>query len=48
MDVFVARQAIFDRQLKVQGYELLARSCLDGVSAHAKSRRKNNFTDWVR
>jgi EAL and modified HD-GYP domain-containing signal transduction protein len=36
MDVFVARQAIFDRQLKVQGYELLARSCLDGVSAHAK------------
>jgi c-di-GMP-related signal transduction protein len=35
MDVFVARQAIFDRQLKVQGYELLARSCLDGVRAHA-------------
>jgi EAL and modified HD-GYP domain-containing signal transduction protein len=36
MDVFVARQAIFDRQLKVQGYELLARSCLDGVCAHAR------------
>ena len=36
MDVFVARQAIFDRQLKVQGYELLARSCLDAVSADAK------------
>ena len=35
MDVFVARQAIFDRQLKVQGYELLARSCLDGTCAHA-------------
>jgi c-di-GMP-related signal transduction protein len=36
MDVFVARQAIFDRQLKVQGYELLARSCLGGVCAHAQ------------
>ncbi len=36
MDVFVARQAIVDRQLKVQGYELLARSCLDGVGAPAK------------
>jgi c-di-GMP-related signal transduction protein len=36
MDVFVARQAIFDRQLKVQGYELLARSCVDGVCAHAR------------
>jgi c-di-GMP-related signal transduction protein len=36
MDVFVARQAIFDRQLKVQGYELLARSCLDGVRAPAR------------
>jgi c-di-GMP-related signal transduction protein len=36
MDVFVARQAIFDRQLKVCGYELLARSCLDGVCAPAR------------
>jgi EAL and modified HD-GYP domain-containing signal transduction protein len=36
MDVFVARQAIFDRQLKVHGYELLARSCLDGVCAPAR------------
>jgi len=36
MDVFVARQAIFDRQLKVRGYELLARSCLDGVCAPAR------------
>jgi len=35
MDVFVARQAIFDRHQKVHGYELLARSCVDGVSAHA-------------
>jgi c-di-GMP-related signal transduction protein len=36
MDVFVARQAIFDRQLKVQGYELLSRSCVDGVCAHTQ------------
>ena len=36
MDVFVARQAIFDRQLNVRGYELLARSCLDGVCAPAR------------
>ena len=28
MDVFVARQAIFDRTLKIYGYELLFRSCL--------------------
>jgi len=26
MDVFVARQAIFDRNLKIHGYELLFRS----------------------
>ncbi|MBZ5596630.1 MAG: HDOD domain-containing protein [Acidobacteriia bacterium] len=36
MDVFVARQAIFDRQLKVYGYELLSRSCSDAVSAPGK------------
>jgi c-di-GMP-related signal transduction protein len=28
VDVFVARQPIFDRQLRVYGYELLSRSCL--------------------
>jgi len=28
VDVFVARQAIFDRTLKIYGYELLFRSCL--------------------
>lgn len=31
MDVFVARQAIFDRRLEVYGYELLFRSCLNNV-----------------
>jgi c-di-GMP-related signal transduction protein len=30
MDVFVARQAIFDRNLKIYGYELLFRSSLEG------------------
>lgn len=29
MEVFVARQAIFDRRLKVYGYELLFRACRD-------------------
>lgn len=29
MDVFVARQAVFDRRLNVFGYELLFRSCLE-------------------
>src|SRR6266852_1463357 len=33
MEVFVARQAIFDRQLKVYGYELLYRACLDSTVA---------------
>jgi EAL and modified HD-GYP domain-containing signal transduction protein len=33
MEVFVARQAIFDRRLKVYGYELLFRPCLDCDSA---------------
>ncbi|MCU1257174.1 MAG: diguanylate phosphodiesterase metal dependent hydrolase domain containing protein [Bryobacterales bacterium] len=43
MDVFVARQPIFDRQLRVYGYELLSRSCLvnvcqemDGAAATAQ------------
>lgn len=31
MDIFVARQAIFDRNLRVYGYELLFRSCLDSA-----------------
>jgi c-di-GMP-related signal transduction protein len=31
VDVFVARQAIFDRQLDVFGYELLFRSCQNNV-----------------
>jgi len=31
MDLFVARQAIFDRRLEVYGYELLFRSCLDNA-----------------
>ncbi len=31
MDVFVARQAIFDRRLDVFGYELLFRSCQNNV-----------------
>ena len=35
MDVFVARQAIFDRRLKVYGYELLFRSRLDSNSAES-------------
>jgi c-di-GMP-related signal transduction protein len=33
MEVFVARQAIFDRRLKVYGYELLFRPCRDSASA---------------
>jgi c-di-GMP-related signal transduction protein len=33
MEVFVARQAIFDRRLKVYGYELLFRSCRECNSA---------------
>lgn len=33
MEVFVARQAIFDRRLKVLGYELLFRPCRDANSA---------------
>ena len=33
MEVFVARQAIFDRRLKVYGYELLFRSCRESESA---------------
>ncbi len=33
MEVFVARQAIFDRRLKVYGYELLFRDCRDSSSA---------------
>ena len=33
MEVFVARQAIFDRRLKVYGYELLFRPCQDCDSA---------------
>jgi len=33
MEVFVARQAIFDRRLKVYGYELLFRACRDSDSA---------------
>ena len=33
MEVFVARQAIFDRRMKVFGYELLFRPCKDSVSA---------------
>jgi len=36
MDLFIARQAIFDRQLKVFGYELLSRSCADGTTAAAR------------
>ena len=35
MEVFVARQAIFDRRLKVYGYELLFRPCRDCTSADA-------------
>ena len=35
MEVFVARQAIFDRQLKVYGYELLYRACLESTVADA-------------
>ena len=35
MDVFVARQAIFDRQARVYGYELLFRSCVDCTAAGA-------------
>jgi len=35
MEVFVARQAIFDRRLKVFGYELLFRPCRECVSAGA-------------
>ena len=35
MEVFVARQAIFDRRLKVFGYELLFRACRDCDSAGA-------------
>jgi EAL and modified HD-GYP domain-containing signal transduction protein len=35
MEVFVARQAIFDRRLKVYGYELLFRACRDCDSAGA-------------
>ena len=35
MDVFVARQAIFDRQLQVYAYELLSRSCLNGATSEA-------------
>ncbi|HOL71404.1 MAG TPA: HDOD domain-containing protein [Bryobacteraceae bacterium] len=41
MDVFVARQAIFDRRLEVFGYELLFRSCrnnaYDGVDGDLAS-----------
>jgi len=33
MEVFVARQAIFDRRLKVYGYELLFRACRECNSA---------------
>lgn len=33
MEVFVARQAIFDRRLKVYGYELLFRPCRDSSAA---------------
>jgi c-di-GMP-related signal transduction protein len=33
LEVFVARQAIFDRRLKVYGYELLFRACRDCSSA---------------
>jgi c-di-GMP-related signal transduction protein len=35
MEVFVARQAIFDRRLKVYGYELLFRACRDCDTAGA-------------
>ena len=35
MEVFVARQAIFDRRLKVYGYELLFRPCRDCDTAGA-------------
>src|SRR5262250_697098 len=35
MEVFVARQAIFDRMAEVRGYELLFRSCQDSNSAGA-------------
>jgi len=35
MEVFVARQAIFDRRLKVYGYELLFRPCRDCDAAGA-------------
>ncbi len=33
MEVFVARQAIFDRRMKVYGYELLFRPCRDSNAA---------------
>ena len=35
MEVFVARQAIFDRRMKVYGYELLFRPCRDSSVAGA-------------
>jgi c-di-GMP-related signal transduction protein len=35
MEVFVARQAIFDRMAEVRGYELLFRSCQDTNAAEA-------------
>ena len=35
MEVFVARQAIFDRRLKVYGYELLFRACSNCDTAGA-------------